>query len=128
MARQIAGVVAHAPHLDHAFLAAAIEKKVPRRLYALALDSAPAELKMIRGGSFDRDLRAFRRFGPLGIGANIAPGLLDRRLIARRSGSPNSFRLQFRMALTSRWAVRVSRTSRRRERRSGAILPGCESG
>jgi hypothetical protein len=28
-------------------------------------------------GSFDQDLRACRRSGPLGIGANIAQGLLD---------------------------------------------------
>jgi hypothetical protein len=32
---------------------------------------------MVRAGSFDQDLRAFRRSGPLGIGANIAQGLLD---------------------------------------------------
>jgi hypothetical protein len=88
VAHQIAGVVAHAPHLDHAFLAAAIEKKMPRRLYALALHSAPAEPKMVGARSFDQDLGAFRRSGPLGIGANIAQGLLDQRLIARRSGFP----------------------------------------
>src|ERR1035441_4469511 len=88
VARQIAGIVAHAPHLDHAFFAAAIEKKMPRRLYALALHSAPAVPKMVGAGSLDQDLRAFRRPGPLGIGANIAQGLLDQRLIARRSGFP----------------------------------------
>ena len=114
VAHQIAGVVAHAPYLDPAFLAAAIEKKMPRRLYAMALHSAPAELKMVRAGAFDRGLRAFRRSGPLGIGA----------LSRAAAVSPNSFRLQCRMALTSRCAVRVSRTSRRRERRSGTIPLG----
>ena len=79
-------VVAHATHLDHAFLAAAIEEKMPRRLYALALHSAPAVPKMVGARSFDQDLRAFRRSGPLGIGSNIAQGLLDQRLIAHRSG------------------------------------------
>jgi hypothetical protein len=77
--------VEHAPHLDHAFLAAAIEKKMPPRLYALALYSAPAEL---RAGSFDEDLRAFRRPGPLGICADIAQGLLDKRFIALCGGFP----------------------------------------
>jgi hypothetical protein len=32
---------------------------------------------MVRAGSFNQDLRAFRRSGALGIGANIAQGLLD---------------------------------------------------
>jgi hypothetical protein len=112
VAHQISGVVAHAPHLDHAFLAAAIEKKMPRRLYAPALHSAPAELQMVRAGSFDQDLRAFR------IDGTPAP----QRFLQIPSGS------SFRMALMSRCAVRVSRTSRRRERRSGTILPGREFG
>jgi len=88
VARQISGVVAHAPHLDHAYLAPAIEKKMPRRLYAMALHSAPAELQVVRAGSFDQDLRAFHRSGPLGIGANIAQSLLDQRLVALRGGFP----------------------------------------
>jgi hypothetical protein len=32
VARQIAGTVDNAPHLDHPFIAVAIEKKMPRRL------------------------------------------------------------------------------------------------
>ena len=56
VARQIAGVVAHARHLDHAFLTAAIEKKMPRRLYALDLHSAPAEPKMVGASSGHRIL------------------------------------------------------------------------
>jgi hypothetical protein len=41
---------------------------------------------MVGAGSFDQDLRAFGRSWPLGIGSNIAQGLLDERLVARRSG------------------------------------------
>jgi len=59
---------------------------MPRRLYALALHSAPAVPKMVGARSFDQDLRAFRRSGPLGICANIAQGLLAQRLIAHRRG------------------------------------------
>jgi hypothetical protein len=32
---------------------------------------------MVGAGSFDQEFRAFRRSGPLWIGANIAQGLLD---------------------------------------------------
>jgi hypothetical protein len=45
VAGQIAGIVDNAAHLEHAFIAAAIEERMPRLLYALALHSAPAELK-----------------------------------------------------------------------------------
>jgi len=72
VAGQIAGIVDNAAHLEHAFIAAAIEERMPRLLYALALHSALAELKMAGAGSFDHDLRTFRRSGPLGIGADIA--------------------------------------------------------
>ena len=88
VALKIAGVVDNAPHLNHMFIAAAIEKKMPRRLYALALHSAPTELKMVRAGSFDHDLRAYRRSGQFGIFADIAQGLCEKRFIAESGFFP----------------------------------------
>src|ERR1035441_8998283 len=78
----------HASHLDHAFLAAAIEQKMTRRLDARPLHSAPAERKMVGVGAFDRDLRACQGSGPFGIFADIAQCLGEKRFIAERSPLP----------------------------------------
>ena len=78
----------HASHLDHAFLAAPIEKKMARRLDAMALHSAPAELKMVRADAFDRDLRACLRSGPFRVFADVAERLCKKRFIAERSPLP----------------------------------------
>jgi hypothetical protein len=88
VACQIAGIVDYAPDLDHAFVAKAIENKMPRYLHCLAIGPAPAERKMIRAGSFDHDLRAFHRSWPRRIVRNIAECLLDERLVSRRRGFP----------------------------------------
>jgi hypothetical protein len=55
MALKVAAIVKDASHLDHTFIQKTVWKKMARRFYAWAADSASAEPKMVCAGSFNRD-------------------------------------------------------------------------
>jgi hypothetical protein len=73
---------------NHAIVAAAIEKEMSRLPHASAAYSALAERKMVSPRALDHELRPLFRAWPLGIGSDIAYGLLDQRPITRRRGFP----------------------------------------